>query len=301
MSSQLAEPVIRQCVGRFCLGVPASMARTSDTFALQYVSMKEVLWKEPDDKARELAWTARLARIEALKARRELPTDVQGEIRAQRELASGFRGVMFHEADNPALISWGGLLRRGPVDVWMQIDGDLDREDQWAARLVALSQAYRPMEPKEPWPVPGKDWFYLHHGLVALPMKFKEEAQSVFEGHPLNLKLAITTKTESRVNKKNLMQRLSDSLALASGEMQGSLVTQKYKSRKVAGLPGEELILRYTEGNDSELYCLWTYAGEENSGSHPKMTIEMESSLEQDDAKVALWNQLLDSVRPAGL
>jgi hypothetical protein len=301
MSPQPAEPVIRQCLGRFCLDVPASMARTSDSFEVQYVSMEEVLWKDPDDKARALAWTARLARIEALKARREIPTDPQGEIRARRELAPGFQGVMFHEDDNPELISWGGLLRSGPVDVWMQLDGDLDRESEWAARLVALSQAYRPRAANESWPVQGKDWFYLRHGLVALPMKFKEEAQSVFEGHPLNLKLAITTKTVSRVKQQSLMDRLSDSLALAGEQMQGSLVTQKYKSRKVAGLEGEELILRYTEGKKRQLYFLWTYAGQEKSGSHPKMSIELESNLDQDDAKVALWNQLLDSVRPAGL
>ncbi|MFY0523097.1 T6SS immunity protein Tli4 family protein [Archangium gephyra] len=277
------------------------MARKAGSFSLQYVSMEEVFWMEPDAEPRQHVWKERLARIQALEQQRMIPTDVRGEIRGQRELGPGLRGVLFHEDNNPELISWGGLLRSGPVDVWMQIDGDLDREGEWAARLAEVAQAYRPLEAQEKWPVPGKDWFYLNQGRVSLPMKFKEEAQARFEGHPLGLKLAITTKTVSKVKKQGLMDRLSDSLALAGEGMTGSLVTQKYKSRKVAGLEGEELILRYTKGKKRQLYCLWTYAGEAKSGSHPKMSIEMESNLDQDDAKVAVWNQVLDSLRPAGL
>jgi hypothetical protein len=276
------------------------MARTSDSFELQYVSMEEMLWKDSSDEARRQVWKLRLSRIESLKERREIPTDRQGEIRAQRQLGPSLQGVMFHEDDNPELISWGGLLSSGPVDVWMQIDGDLERESEWAARLVELSQAYRPLEAREALPAPGKDWFYLRHGLVALPMKSREQAQSRFEGHPLGLKLAVTTKTVSQVKKQSLMERLSDSVALAGEELQGSLVTQKYKSRTVAGLEGEELILRYTEGKKHQLYCLWTYPGQDKPVRRPKISIELESTLDQDDAKVAIWNQVLDSVRTAG-
>jgi hypothetical protein len=300
MSPQPAEPVTRHCLGRFCLDVPASMARTADSFQHQYVSLEETLWQDPADDARRGALKKRLARIESLKERREIPTDTQGEIRAQRQLGPTLQGVMFHEDDNPELISWGGLLSSGPVDVWMQIDGDLEREGEWSARLVEVSQAYRPLEPKEALPVPGKDWFYLRHGLVALPLKSKEQVRTRFEGHPLKLKLAFTTKTVSQVKKQNMMERLSDSVALAGEELKGSLVTQKYKSRTVAGLEGEELILRFSEGKKQQLYCLWTYPGQETPVRRPKISIELESTLEQDDAKVAIWDQLLDSVRPVG-
>ncbi|TFZ01847.1 T6SS immunity protein Tli4 family protein [Ramlibacter humi] len=276
------------------------MARKASAFSLQYVSLEESFWKEPDAEARQRVWSERLARIEALRKRREIPSDLQGEIRARRELGPGLHGVLFHEDDNPKLVSWGALLRSGPVDVWMQIDGDLDRESEWAARLTGMAQAYRPAQPQERWPVAGKDWFYLNHGRVDLPMKFKEEARACFAGHPLGLELAITTKTLSQQQKRpSLMDRLSDSLALAGEGLRGSLVAQKYRSRTVAGLKGEELILRHAEGNSRQLYFLWTYAGMARSADHPKMSIEMESDLAQDDAKNAIWNEVLDSLRVA--
>ncbi|WP_420718305.1 T6SS immunity protein Tli4 family protein [Pyxidicoccus sp. MSG2] len=68
----------------------------------------------------------------------------------------------------------------------------------------------------------------------------------------------------------------------------------------MAGLPGEELILRTSEKKRQKLRFLWSYAGKEDSGTHPKFTIELETSLDQEDAKVAFWDAMLDSVRPVG-
>ncbi len=303
MSQEPSKDFVRQCIGRFCVDLPASLARVSDTFQVQYVELEERLWEKPDDEARKLVWETRLARIEALKAQRELPDDAQGTIREQRAFgAVGVRGVLFHRHDLPEVSTWGGLMARGPVDVWMQIDGDLDREPEWAKRMTAVAAAYRPRDAKEPLPMRGKDWFYLRHGVVALPMQEMEEAKTRFEGHPLGLKLKISTETVEEVQRQGLMEKLSSAMGMVGGARPPAQdqLTQRYRGRKVAGLAGEELILRTSEKQRQRLRFLWSFPGKEDSGTHPKFTIEMETGLDQEDAKLAFWDALLDSVRPAG-
>ncbi|NMO23093.1 hypothetical protein HPC49_46920 [Pyxidicoccus fallax] len=302
MSQEPSKDFVRQCVGRFCLDVPASMTRLGDTFQFQYVEVEERLWEKPDDEARKRVFEARLAKIEALKSQRELPDDAQGTIREQRPFpAVGVRGVLFHRFDQPEIGTWGGLMARGPVDVWMQIDGDVDREQEWARRLTDVAAAYQLRDAKEPLPARGKDWFYLRQGVIALPMREMEEAKSRFEGHPLGLKLKVSTETVEEVRRQGLMDKLSNAMAMAGDSLGADedLVTQKYGARKVAGLPGEELIVRTSEGKRKRLRFLWSFPGKEDSASHPKFTIEMETSLEQEEAKLAFWDALLNSVRPA--
>jgi hypothetical protein len=303
MSQEPSKDFVRQCIGRFCVDLPSSLPRVSDTFQVRYVELEERLWEKPDDEARKHVWEQRLARIAALKEQRELPDDAQGTIREQRAFESvGVRGVLFHRYDQPEVSTWGGLMGRGPVDVWMQIDGDLDREPEWAKRLTEVAAAYQLRDAKQPLPARGKDWFYLRHGVIALPTKEMEEAKSRFEGHPLGLKLKISTETVAEVQRQGLMEKLSNAMGMVGSSLGADedLVTQRSRGRKVAGLAGEELILRTSEKKRQKLRFLWSYPGKEDSGTHPRFTIELETSLDQEDAKVAFWDAMLDSVRPAG-
>lgn len=303
MSQEPAKNFVRQCLGRFCVDVPQSLVRSGDAFQLQYLALEETFWEKPEDDARGRVWEAHLTRITALQTQRELPEHAQGTILEKRAFQSPpMQGVLFHQYDSAQMVTWGALLRRGPVDVWLQIDSDLERADDGVNRLTEVAGAWRPPEAQERLPVRGKDWFYLRHGLVTLPMKYMESAKARFEGHPLGLKIEISTKTVNKVRKQSLIDGLSGAMAAFSGSFSGDedVVTQKYSSRKVAGLKGEELILRTTDGDEQSLHFLWSYPGEEKSGSRPKFNIEMETSLDQEEAKLVFWNQLLDSVRPAG-
>ncbi|MCY1020944.1 hypothetical protein OV427_34625 [Pyxidicoccus sp. MSG2] len=223
MSQEPSKDFVRQCMGRFCVDLPSSMARVSDTFQVRYVELEERLWEKPDDEARKHVWEQRLARIAALKEQRELPDDAQGTIREQRAFESvGVRGVLFHRYDQPEVSTWGGLMGRGPVDVWMQIDGDLDREPEWAKRLTEVAAGYQLRDAKEPLPARGKDWFYLRHGVIALPTKEMEEAKSRFEGHPLGLKLKFSTETVAEVQRQGLMEKLSNTMGMVAAHWAGT-------------------------------------------------------------------------------
>ncbi|CAM3313902.1 hypothetical protein G4177_26735 [Corallococcus sp. ZKHCc1 1396] len=300
MSQSPTKGHVRQCLGRFCLDVPDSMTRSPDveTYQVQHIFLEEALWKDSSDEARSKVWKTRLDGIRALAGERELPEEPQGTILTQRALSPEVQGVLYHRMDNPLVATWGALLHSGAADVWMQIDGDLEREQDWATRVKEVSGAYRLPAPGEPLPHPGKDWFYLRHGMVALPTKYQEEARVRFEGTALKVKVDVWTRTATKVKKESLLERLSGTLARAGGDFAGDIVTQRYQSRTVAGLPGEEMIIRYKEGKRMGLYFLWSYSGEEKSGARPRFNIEMDTGLDQDDAKVELWNSLLGSVRP---
>ncbi len=303
MSQEPAKDFTRHCVGRFCLDVPDTLGRTGDGYQLQHLSVEETLWKDPDDKARNGVWEARLARIRALEAQRERPGHVHGTILEKRSFDSiAAQGVLFHRFAVPEISTWGALMRRGPVDVWLQIDGDSDRQQDWAARLMEVAGAYRLPEAREKLPARGKDWFYLREGMVALPMKYMEEAKVRFESAPLDLKIEFSTKTINKAKRRGLMDAFAGAMAAFGSALtaEENIVPQKVRSRKVAGLKGEEMILRMSDKHEQRLHCLWEYPGEVKSGSHPRMVIELDGDLEQEEALLALWEKLLDSVRPAG-
>ena len=41
----------------------------------------------------------------------------------------------------------------------------------------------------------------------------------------------------------------------------------------------------------------WLYLGEERSGAHPKVTLDLESSEAHLDEKLSAWDHILDSMR----
>ncbi|MHB8139155.1 MAG: T6SS immunity protein Tli4 family protein, partial [Smithellaceae bacterium] len=70
--------------------------------------------------------------------------------------------------------------------------------------------------------------------------------------------------------------------------------------RKVAGLPGEELVTRLTADMGPELYFGWKYLGKEDSGEHPEIEITIDESPDNNlDEKMKIWDRALDSFRPA--
>ena len=232
MSQEPSKDFVRQCIGRFCVDIPQSMARMSDVFQLQYVQVEETLWQKLDDEARTHVWEKRLARIASLKEKRELPDDAQGLIREQRALSgASLQGVLFHRFGEPEIATWGGLLHRGPVDVWLQIDGDLDREEEWAKRLVEVADAYRLRDSKDSLPVRGKDWFYVRHGVVSLPMKEMEETSVRFEGHPLVIKLKISTATVEEVERQSLMDKLSQAMVMVGSHCRQTKISSPRNTR----------------------------------------------------------------------
>jgi hypothetical protein len=158
--------------------------------------------------------------------------------------------------------------------------------------------AYRIRASNNPaWPLPGKDWFHLARGAVALSFQEEESARAEFEGHPLKVKIALETATTDEPVRKGLATRFAEALANAGAKWAGAVSPVKNRKRAAAGLEGEEMVMR--DADAKHLHFLWNFPGERSSGAKPEITFTMETADERFDEKLALWNRVVDSLGPA--
>jgi hypothetical protein len=67
--------------------------------------------------------------------------------------------------------------------------------------------------------------------------------------------------------------------------------------RTAAGEKGDELILKVNDGK--ELAFAWTFPGGAEDSARPEIVIKLETTSENQKEKLALWDRVLDSLRPA--
>jgi hypothetical protein len=114
----------------------------------------------------------------------------------------------------------------------------------------------------------------------------------------MGMKLRIEMNETHEVEKVGVLDRLVASLAtnFAPGVNVDRIRTGK---RKVADMSGQEIIIRGTENKNSELFFAWDYHGKEDSGEYPEIKIGIECADGNLDEKMKIWDQILDSFRPA--
>jgi hypothetical protein len=193
------------------------------------------------------------------------------------------------------LVRLGALLDAGSVALWLETEGSPEFLDNLRSCVKEVAADYRLPEKDQKWPVPGQDWFYLRHGALATPSKYDESAHVAFEGHQLEVKLEIETNTTDEPP-PGLFERFTQTMAKAVGNAVAGVSPVRKGKRKVAGLAGEELLIRDSEGG--KLSFLWSFPGEQGSAKHPEINIVMDTSDGELDQKTALWESLLDSMRP---
>lgn len=294
----LGADALRQCVGRWCLMVPASMARSADTYKVQGLALEEVAWEPGAKNPWEREWLARLTKVDALKERRERPSHVHGTIVDQRLLVPDkLKAVEYYGRGHKEIVTWGAIFDAGPSGLWLQADASPENAEEAVQRIAGVGPAYRVPEPGQVEPPKGA--FHMARGVIAAPFKLAEEAHARFNGHPLKLDLSFSYETTFEPNTQGLMERFASALEKSGATVVGGGARPiRNQKRKVAGLPGEEMILHTHERGKGGLSFLWTTPGEEGSGKHPEIGIEMESSDEKKDEKIELWDALLDAVKP---
>jgi hypothetical protein len=293
MSGQGQEKMVQQCVGRFCLEVPASMRRVGGSYEMSKTQIEEEVLGPPPAGAFERAWMAHLARIEAMKANRADPGDLDGEILEKQPLTPSLASVLYYESVTRRIVTLGALLDAGPMALWTKVDGNPERAELLKTRTKTIAAAYQRPARDQPWPAPGKDWFYLDHGAIAIASKYEENAEAEFEGHQLKVKVELTTKTTSEPPPGLLERFMQGAAALASDS---AISLARKGKRKVAGLNGEEILLR--DSDQGKLSFIWSFPGEPDSARHPSISLKMDTTEGELDQKTALWESMLDSMRP---
>jgi len=284
-----------ECVGRFCLDLPRGMTRAGG-YSMRGVGIEEVPRVEPRAGAFERAWAAKLADIDQARTARPGPGSVAGTIVERRIIRpGGFDAVYWLPRVEPEG-RWTALVDAGAVVLSLEGTGHRRRGPTLLSSITAIAEAYRTRSPGDPWPLPGKDAFYLDAGAVMLPFDELERATVTFEG--LDQHLHVETCVVRDPEGKGLFDRFMENVMPHASEMPDPLVPARHRRRTVAGLAGEELWIRSDAGR--KLFLLWSYPGEAGSGPRPEFEIEMRNVREEDEKKAGeLWDALLDSMRPA--
>lgn len=301
------EQTITYGVGRFVIDIPASMQYRGGSYRMIGYSIEEIMWPDADSgKEAENIWYANLDKIKKLEA----PDGYESaliEVKDIAHIGKSCKAVLFF--NEPSDTEYGSLhmlINSGVTGVWIKArDKKLTAKDTIYEIASDLAKAYRPPTHRlgKASVLKNVDSFYLQYGAIDLPFEYKESVDIGFKGHKLDkyLEFGIETDVVDKVEKVGLMKRMTAIIAL---KMVPGFKLEKIRSnkREIAGLSGEEIIMRGTDTDDNEttINFVWEFLGKENSSHQPWIKIDMETEDGQIDEKLALWDSILDSLRPAG-
>ncbi len=285
-------------IGRFAIDLPAVMHRAGQRFSLRYAEIEEIVWPEgKKEEVRTAAWETNLAKIQK-KTPPEGKENMIIEVKEFPTLSFWAKGVLHYgNSTSGRKAQWDILTDRGDVGFWLRLFGLAGYSNEMVNDMIEIAKAYRVVSGSDIVDQEG-NWFYLEHGAINLPYLEDEALYVRFEGHPLKVKVEIEMNAVQQVEQPGLIDRTE---AAIIGKFAPGLKVDKIRSRKktVAGLKGEEEILRGRVGNDRELSFDWMYLGKEDSGEYPEILISMDSFDDtQLEAKTLLWDRMLDSMKP---
>jgi hypothetical protein len=283
-------------VGRFSLEVPAGAKRYGEEFLVRNVALTETSLASADEKGWRLEWAARRAAVEGLKASRVNDQALDGTISLDLELEPGRYGVMvYHHASGSAMVTVLSLRRVGAVGLWMMRVAGSSAVEAVRGRMTAVGATYSPVTAERPRPT--GDVFHLPRGVVAAPFQDQEKAKSVFKGGPLGLEIKVLIESTDEPKGGGLLARFGESVTKAGAAFAAGVSPVRSRGRAVAGMKGEEFVMRDSEAGD--LYFMWEFKGEAGSGKHPRIQLQMITKQERQQEKMAFWDALVDSLRPA--
>ena len=297
------EPTITYGVGRFVVDIPAPM-KFGGGYSMRTFSLKEMVWKaESASEQAQDGWNNRIADINNMNP----PEGIKNaliETSHINGIGKGFDLAFFYKDSlRPNRGYLDALLSTDTTGLWITAFGKATGKDFMYAKSTDLARAYRPPTRRlgRATVLKGRDAFYLRYGAIDLPFEYKESVDIEFSGHPIDEKLLICIKTKviDKENKTGLLERAANSMYM---KLVPNLKIEKLRSgkRTVAGMQGEELIERFTDDGQNSLSFLWMSLGKRDSAHFPKTIMDMQSSDGHLEEKLALWDAILDSMRPAG-
>ena len=278
-------------MGRFAIDLPAEFQPEIQSQKIRYAEVSDFKWKERDRaKERESLWTQKLAKIKKL----QLPKGRKQIIIEEKHLkgiGNWAKAVEYYgDYRIGDYIYWTVFVDYGESGLWLTLYGLNNQKSLKNFTNILTHYQYG-------FDNLTKDSFCLNHGRIELPYLEQEEIYARFAG-PMEMKLRIEMNETQQVEDVGVLDRLVASLAMnfAPGVDVDKIRTG---SRTVAVLPGQEIIIRGTVNDVSELFFAWDSPGKEDSGEYPEIKIGLECPDGSLDEKTKIWDDLLDSFRPA--
>ena len=278
-------------MGRFAIDLPTEFQLEIQSQKIRYAEVSDFKWKERDRaKEREALWAKKIGEIKKLK----LPKGRKQIIIEEKSLKGigNWIKVVEYYGDQyaPNCVYWKILVDYGNVGIWLTLDGEDNNLSirNFTNILTHYQYGFDNLT---------KDSFCLNHGRIELPYLEQEEIYARFAG-PMDMKLRIEMNETQKVEEAGVLDRLVASLAM---NFAPNVDVDKIRtgSRTVAGLPGQEIIIRGTVNDVSELFFAWDSPGKEDSGEYPEIKIGLECPDGSLEEKTKIWDAVLDSFRPA--
>jgi hypothetical protein len=291
-------------IGRFVIDIPAGMEYREGSYRMRYCELNEIAWQSMQThKAVQEEWEKRAAEIEKSK-----PPKGREKVIIDRteftDIGKWCKGIFYYkESMSPNRGFLDLLLDAGATGLWLKFSADANAREKIYPFVTEIAKAYR--APSHPYSrvevIPDRDAFYLQYGAIDLPFEYKESTDVIFRGHALDetLELNVETVVVDEVEEFNASERLT--AMLASNFIPG-LKIDKIRSgeRDIAGMKGEEIIVRLKEDGETTIRFGWGYSGQLDSAHQPRIKISIATQESRLEEKIALWDSILNSFRPAG-
>lgn len=293
-------------IGRFSIAVPTEMKQKIRSSKLRFVEIKEVVWLK--DQSLETIRTAEWERI-MKEVSQLIPKKGTDKVIIKTNdfpnVGKWVKGMFFHDnkygSDEGV---WTLLMDAAQLGVWLKGDPTMVEDENVSHKMFInienIARAYQPPEEVKPKGQQSINHFYLQHGAINMPYLEQEESIARFEGHPLVTKLLIEMEMDctKEIETQGLINETKAMLAVALVTPGGSITQIRLGKRDVAGMAGEEAVLKVREGKDTNLIFTWEFNGKDDSGEYPTTRINMESPEGNLDEKLKIWDAILDSMKP---
>jgi hypothetical protein len=290
-------------MGRFWLAVPPVLALSGESFVVHNVGIEVEDWPQEPGTVYERLWQERMQEI---RATRNVDRRTFAEILEEGELVPGVRVVVYQ---NPSRaegnLSADALLHVDDRAIWLSTTQRKTPEELKALfRSILSSMRNVELQPglkREP----GQ--FFLRTHALQLPPDPDAgfEAVTIHFGGSLReggrvgekIELSIEIRRTGNPSPETRLDRHRGTMAWLQrlGMRQRTI---RAGTRVVAGMAGDELIVRMREEDGELLSFEWEFNGEAGSVVKPKTLILMTGSPREQRALTALWDAILDSIEP---
>lgn len=296
----------RYYLGRFSLRVPATMLQKLRSSSIRCVEIEEISWPLNSDRERahNVEWDSFMKHTQQI----AVPIKAKSVVIDTNNfpgIGKWTRGIFYYDGNHSYRTGqWKVLMDSGSSGIWFTGDLSLVEEENashvMAKNLENLANSYHAIDLKTLTGLQPDHRFYLQKGFISLPYLEQESSIARFEGHPLQLSLLIEMEMdiEDQIDTSSLIDETRAMLAAALVIPGGGMSKIRLRKREVAGMPGEESVLRVREGDRKDLVFTWQFNGREDSGEYPTTRIEMESPDGHLSEKLEIWDAILDSMKP---
>ena len=279
-------------MGRFAIDLPEDFKLEIQSQTVRYAEVSDFKWKEKDrDKERNALWAQKIEKIKKL-----TPPKIRKQIIIEEKVLKGIgheaRAIAYYGNQYaPNCTYWTILADYGTVGMWLTLDGEDDGLSIKNFTNILKHYQYGFNDLTE-------DSFCLNYGRIELPYLEQESTYARFAG-PMGMKLEIEMRQIHKEPESGGI--ISRTIAAMATGFASGLDIEKVRSRKktAANLPGEEEILQGSDGENQDLSFDWEYLGTVESGEKPWIQITLDTEPDNRDEKIIIWDQILNSFRPA--